>query len=207
MADVVSIYNLALAHIGEAASIVSPEEDSEERAACATFYPMAKNKILELHDWSFASRTEPLAKLELDDTLGWEGGYALPGTCLRLQFLRDAEHLRTRHPNNVPYPSDWDYEVRASGTERILYTDCPRPVVGYIASDTTEALFSPSFTDALSWLLAAYLAGERIKSKEGASFAQSCQQQYERALSLAKTMDASMTRIHLPYKAPWMRAR
>lgn len=201
--ELVSIYNLALSHIGETAATTSPDETSEERKACEAFYPIAKNKILELHDWSFASRTETLARLTESETFGWEGAYALPATCLRLQFLRDAKFMR------APFyiEADKDYEVRAKGTSRILYTDCEEPVVGYIASDTSEALFSPSFSDALAWLLAAYVAGERIKGKEGASFAQTCQQQYERALSLAKSMDASMTRIHLPYKAPWVRAR
>ncbi len=201
--ELVSIYNLALSHIGETAATTSPDETSEERKACEAFYPIAKNKLLELHDWSFASRTEPLAKLTESETYGWRGAYALPASCLRLQFLREAKGMR------APFyiEADKDYEVRAKGTGRILYTDCEEPVVGFIASDTSEALFSPSFSDALAWLLAAYVAGERIKGKEGASFAQSCQQQYERALSLAKSMDASMTRIHLPYKAPWVRAR
>lgn len=201
--ELVSIYNLALSHIGETAATTSPDETSEERKACEAFYPIAKNKLLELHDWSFASRTEPLARLTESDTFGWAGAYALPANCLRLQFLRDAKCMRA--PFYVE--ADKDYEVRAKGTGRILYTDCEEPVVGFIASDTSEALFSPSFSDALAWLLAAYVAGERIKGKEGASFAQSCLQQYQIALATAKTMDASMTRIHLPYKAPWMRAR
>ncbi len=203
MADKVSIYNLALSHIGESAATVSPDEESEERAACEAFYPIAKNKLLELHDWSFASRTEVLAKLLLTETFGWRAGFALPNACLRLQFLRDGEFLRP----NPYYPIDWDFEVRTSGTKRILYTDCENPVAGFIASDTDESLFSPSFTDALSWLLAAYVAGQRIKGSEGANYAKTCQQQYQMALSTAKTMDASMTRIHWPYKAPWMRAR
>ena len=203
MADKVSIYNLALSHIGENAATVSPDEESEERSACEAFYPIAKNKLLELHDWSFASRTEPLAKLLLTETYGWRAGFALPNACLRLQFLRDGEYLRP----NPYFPVDWDFEVRTSGTKRILYTDCENPVAGFIASDTDESLFSPSFTDALAWLLASYVAGQRIKGSEGANYAKNCQQQYQMALSTAKTMDASMTRIHLPYKAPWVRVR
>lgn len=204
MADKITIYNLALAHIGESASVVSPDEQSDERTACDAFYPTAKYRILELFDWSFASRTETLAKLLLTETYGWKAGFALPNACIRLQFLRDGEMLR---PNPF-YPIDWDYEVRVLGSKRILYTDCENPIVGFIASDIDESLFSPSFIDALSWLLASYIAGERVKGKEGASFAQSCYQYYERALLTAKDMDAHMTRIHQPpYRAPWIRAR
>ncbi len=201
--ELVSIYNLALSHIGETAATTSPDEQSEERKACEAFYPIAKNKLLELHDWSFASRTEPLAQLSETETFGWRGAYALPSNCLRLQFLRDKSWMRP----TLYFPIDQDYEVRAKGTGRILYTDCENPIAGFIAGDTSEAVFSPSFSDALAWLLAAYIAGERIKGAEGARFAQTCQQQYERALTLAKTMDASMMRVHRPYKAPWMRAR
>ena len=201
--EFVSIYNLALSHIGETAATTSPDEQSEERKACEAFYPIAKNKLLELHDWSFASRTEPLAKLAETETFGWGGAYALPANCLRLQFLRDATRMRP----SLYYPIDRDYEVRAKGTGRILYTDCENPVAGFIAGDTSEALFSPSFSDALAWLLATYIAGERIKGKEGASFAQTCQQRYLQALTQAKTLDASMMQVHMPYKAPWMRAR
>ena len=57
MATEVDICNLALAHLGDDATIASinPPEGSAQAEKAARFYPIARNTLLELHSWNFAS--------------------------------------------------------------------------------------------------------------------------------------------------------
>lgn len=203
MADKVSICNLALSHIGENPSIVSvsPDEESEEAKACIAFYGIAKLKLLEDHDWSFATKYAKLSQLLMTDTHGYKAGYAVPSDCLRIQNLRDA-----RVQESV-FKYDTDFIVVNEDSRKILLTNCANPKISYTSSEVSEALFSPGFTDALAWLLASYVAGERIKGKEGASFARDCQQQYAAALSRAKTLDGFNTRNRTGFIPSWIRGR
>ena len=53
MASEIAICNLALSHLGDAANIASidPPEGSAQAEHCATFYPIARDSLLEMHDW------------------------------------------------------------------------------------------------------------------------------------------------------------
>ena len=58
MASEVEICNLALARLGDAATVVSidPPEGSAQAEHCAMFYPMARDTLLAQHPWGFAQR-------------------------------------------------------------------------------------------------------------------------------------------------------
>jgi hypothetical protein len=84
------ICNLALAHLGDTANIASLLESSVQAQLCAQFYPVARNALLEMSTWGFATRRVKLA-LVTNPTLAiaqgvdpsaqygtWKYAYALP---------------------------------------------------------------------------------------------------------------------------------
>ena len=58
MSSEVAICNLALAHLGDSATVASidPPEGSAQSEHCARFYPIARDALLEMHAWKFATR-------------------------------------------------------------------------------------------------------------------------------------------------------
>ena len=65
MASTVDICNLALAHLGDTATVASidPPEGSAQSEHCARFYPIARDSLLEMHAWNFSMRRINLAQL------------------------------------------------------------------------------------------------------------------------------------------------
>lgn len=203
MADAVSICNLALVHIGEQGTIISldPPEGSEEAGACAAFYSTAVSTLLDAHDWNFATRRVLLSEYADADLHGWQHAFAVPSDCIRIT------NIRPQCLQRFFVPPDVDFEVIARGTGRVLLTDSAKPVMTYISSETSTGAYSPPFVEALSWYLAAQLAGERVKGKEGAQFAQMCLQRYQMALGAAKQSDARQFRSGTCYLPSWIRVR
>ncbi|CAK0775884.1 conserved hypothetical protein [Gammaproteobacteria bacterium] len=58
MATVVDICNLALGNLGSA-SIESVDDGSIEAKYCSRYYPVARDALLEMHNWSFVNRASP----------------------------------------------------------------------------------------------------------------------------------------------------
>ena len=58
MATEVDICNLALAHLGDDATIASikPPEGSAQAEKAARFYPIARDTLLDMHTWNFAMK-------------------------------------------------------------------------------------------------------------------------------------------------------
>ena len=86
MASAVEICNLALSFLGDTGSIASidPPESPAQAKMCAIYYPIAKSAMLEMHDWSFATKRQLLAKLSSEETAE--------------RRLRGAVRLHARHP-------------------------------------------------------------------------------------------------------------
>ena len=80
MASEVEICNLALAHLGDEATVASidPPEGSAQAEHCARFYPIARDGLLQMHPWNFASRRVSLASVTMPYTM-WKYAYACPG--------------------------------------------------------------------------------------------------------------------------------
>ena len=59
----VTICNLALSHLGDTAQVTSikPPDGSVQAQLCANFYYQARNALLEMHAWGFATRRAVLA--------------------------------------------------------------------------------------------------------------------------------------------------
>lgn len=195
MASEVEIANLALSHLGDDASVASldPPEGSAQAEHCARFYPLARDTLLELHSWKFATRRATLAELT-NTGQQWAHAYAKPADCLRIisvidpQAGDDLEHL------GVKSAKEFTVEINDDLAEVIL-TDQEDAMLRYVARTTDTTKFPPLFAMALSWQLASMIAGPVIKGAEGAAEAKRCAQMAQAWLSKALVSDAAHRKV------------
>lgn len=202
MASVIDICNLALAHIGDRATVASidPPEGSPQAAHCAMFYPIARDTLLELAKPTFAMRRATLALL--DETVdAWSYTYARPADALVILSVTAPGQADT---STTPEP--FACEADADGA-LVIYTNVEQAQVRYLArvEDTTK--FSALFTEALAWMLAAKLAGPVIKGDAGATMAARCEQTAMAILAKASASDANQGHLGLVPTPGWIGVR
>ncbi len=76
----VDICNVALGLLGETSKIFSlttTVDQSEQARLCAQFLPIARDAVLEMHSWAFATRFATLTEVT-NDRSDWSYAYALP---------------------------------------------------------------------------------------------------------------------------------
>jgi hypothetical protein len=195
MADTeVQICNMALARIqGEPISDLETD-DSKAAALCRTMYEPARDAILELDPpWSFAIARQVLALSTETNLSSKLYIYTLPVDpwCIRPLVLLDPEcdYLEMKG-----YPFD-----REGG---FLYTDMPNAALKYVSRITDTRKFSPLFTDALVWRLAA----ELLKPVEGTTSID-LWAMYRDTLLLAEGADAQGSREPPLPPTSWVKSR
>ena len=226
MASEVDICNLALAHLGDSATVasISPPEGSAQAEHCARFYPIARDSILEMHTWNFSTKRILLAQVT-NDWVMWKYAYGLPNNCINPISVIPSEaydDYATRFvPTDTPQfahnyspviaagryvPQPFTIETRDDNTH-VLYTNLENAVLRYQASvdDTTE--FSSLFVMTLSWHLASMLAGPVIKGDAGAAEAKRCAQMMAGYLSEAKKSDGNQRSVKVEHIVPWTSGR
>lgn len=193
MASEVDICNLALSHLGDEATVasISPPEGSAQSAHCARFYPMARDAVLEAHDWSFATRRVALAATGTPPG-NWQYSYAIPADCVRtIAVLADG----ASNDNSEDYIREGDY----------IYCNTATATLRYVALITDTTKFSPNVVNAISWLLALYLNGPITKGEK--SLEQKCQTMYVAWLGMAQKADSNAQQVTSDYKPAWMANR
>lgn len=201
MSSEVDICNLALAHLGDNATVASidPPEGSAQAEHCARFYAIARDSLLEMHAWKFATRRVQLAKLTVP-SWDWYFAYAEPTGALKLLGVLSA--TASNDDETQPY----DAESDANGAAIIL-TNQEDASLRFVARVTDTTKFSPLFVDALAWLLASYLAGPVLKGDAGAAMAKSCLQSFLLAFSNAKVSDANQRKVRPEHTPDWIAGR
>lgn len=227
MASAVDICNLALAHLGDDATVssIDPPEGSAQAEHCARFYPIARDTALEAHDWNFATTRAVLA-LVGSAWPTWEFCYELPTPCIRAISVLppgalddysvgmpggSADFLGFPGATVVPHgaiytPQDYAIETDESGA-RLLYTNQQDAVLRYTQRVTDTTRFPPLFVDSLSRLLASYLAGPVVKGTEGVSVAQAQLQAYRAIIAQATVSDSNQRQIRPAHNVPWISGR
>jgi hypothetical protein len=153
VASVVDICNLSLAHLGDSATVssISPPDGSAQADHCARFYPIARDALLEVLAWNFATRRVALAETANTPPDVWAYEYSYPGSCIRLLSI-----LPESGDENAP-------QTYMQGTDdsggRVIWTNTENAIALYTHAITDTTKFSGLFTTALSYLLASYLAG------------------------------------------------
>lgn len=185
MASEVGICNLALSHLGDSATVASinPPEGSAQAEHCQQFYPLARDTLLEMHAWRFATRRASLPLLDVP-AWEWQYAYAAPNGLLRVLSVISGD--ASSETETEPY----EVETADSGATIIL-TNLELASVRYIAATTDTSKFSPLFTDTLAKLLASYLAGPVLKGDAGISAARAWYQVFLRQFAMAAASDAS----------------
>jgi hypothetical protein len=226
MATEVDISNLALAYIGDASGIssINPPDGSAQAEHCQRFYPIARDSMLNLHRWSFASRRVLLAEVTNEWT-NWMYAYGYPQDCMTAVAIMpsDAEDdYSTRFvPTDTPYyglnyspviaagqyvPQVFSVETNTLGN-RVIYANQENAILRYQGYVTDAGKFPPLFTMALSWHLASMLAGVIIKGEQGAATAKRCIDAMGGYLQQARAQDGSERQITPAHIVPWQSGR
>lgn len=204
MASAVDICNLALSHLGDAATVASiaPPEQSVQAEACAKFYPIARDQLLEMHAWRFAVRRVALPELSTNPVDSWRFAYELPSAVVR--------PLAVLMPESTDDTDTQDYAVESldDGTQ-VVYTNVEAATLRYIARITDSTRFTPGFVTALSWLLASYLAGPVLKGKVGAAAKEACERRFavEASKAMSLSANSSRTSTYRDHKPSWITGR
>lgn len=199
MASEVDVCNLALAHLADEAAVssISPPDGSAQADHCKRFYPIARDALLEIFAWPFATTRVALSLTTGEPAGAWEYEYAMPADVARVLSINVDGVL------DDTATQDYVIETNSDGSAVIL-TNTPDAIMRYTRRVTDTTKFSPLFVTTLSWLLASFLAGPITKSKQDAAAA------YQRFLTeLAKSSVSAANQmqnnpIHTPQ---WMAAR
>lgn len=182
MANEVEICRIALGLIGDRASIqsISPPDSSVQANHCATFYPLARDAVLDSDnfEWSFCVRRETLAALT-NDVYDWDYKYQIPNKCLRA--LRVLSYQATDSHVGVPFKLE----------NGAIYTNEDQAALVFIYHETDTAKYAQPVVDAIARRLASYLAGPIVKGDAGRKETTNQYNLYLVSLEKAKSMDAN----------------
>jgi len=185
LASAVDIVNLALSRLGSTANVSSiyPPEGSAQAEQAARFYPIARDTLLEMHPWNFATKRVSLVETGTPPD-SWGFSYAVPAGYVRaLALLAPSAQY-----DDITQP--YIIETATDGT-MLIYTNIESAMLKYIALVTDTTKFSPLFVNTLSYLLAHYMAGSMIKGSEGISVGKSMYQMAMQLLMSAASKDSS----------------
>lgn len=194
MASVVQICNMALSHIGSEARVssISPPDGSVEAGHCATFYDQARTEMLEPGNWAFALKRQLLAQVT-NTSNAWAYAYTKPADCQRaLRILRPSVAVTVFTQDRIAYPHTDDRDSAPFDVEgEVLYSNEPDAVLVYTRDVTDTTKFPASFVSALSYLLAAYVAGPIVKGNEGVRVGDAMRQRAQALADLSATSSAN----------------
>jgi hypothetical protein len=213
MSTDVDICNLALAHIGDSALITSitGADNSTQATQCARFYPVARDQVLERHQWKFSLKYSTLASAGVTVPDAWSYAYTLPDNCIgAVDILRSGTTVAEDYRGlPLPFTQRVPFSVEMVGTTQVLYCNQAEVTLHYMEKVTDATKYPASVVSAISYLLASYLAGPIIKGKAAMTLSQALRQQFEIAFYNAAAQDAAYTRTesNRSYQATSIQAR
>lgn len=156
------IINMALGHLNAQMTVVDFSTDQSEQAKTAsTYYNMAVGKMLDNFPWPFAAVFAPLAEITFPFSRERAYAYAYPPNCRLIRRLFNQfgynrnDDVQSRQKFKIiqtPNPTNGNQLVK------VILADHTNLQVEYTMDIIDPSLFPDSFADALSWLLAYYMA-------------------------------------------------
>ncbi|WKJ88757.1 hypothetical protein QZJ86_12065 [Methylomonas montana] len=202
MATAIDICNLSLAKLGDEARVTSiaPPDTSMQAQYCALFYSQSLNVMLDKHAWAFATVTVTLTALTTNPNPFWAYAYSLPTDFFGVNDVRSSGYIE-----ETQTPPTQNYALEGS----TLYSNIADAVLVYTSSLATDpAKFPPLFIEALSTLLASYLAGPILKGDVGVAAQRSMMQAFiTTALPEAITSDCQYRKVRPQYTPSGIAAR
>jgi hypothetical protein len=185
VASEVDICNLALANLGDVANLqaINPPDGSAQADHCQRFYPIARDALLEMHEWSFSTKRAAMALLSNPIT-EWLYCYAQPIDLLNPIAVMDpnaTDDSSVAMPapsmaffgysnpviNTAVYtPQEFTLEAATDGSD-VIYTNQQNAVLRYTARVTDTSKFSTLFIRTLAASLSSMLAGPVLKGDAG----------------------------------------
>lgn len=201
MSSTVDICNLALSHLGDAATVssIDPPEGSSQAEHCARFYPIARDALLEMHPWNFATKRTTLAEVSDAAPDTWSYAYGTPNNCLRVLNIYPSEATSDDEGQ--------DFTTETDGTRTLIFTNTEVAVARYILRITDTARYTPMFVTALSYLLASYLAGPVLKGETGIKVGQAMYKWFLTEFGKAAAASANATKFQPEHTPGFMAAR
>jgi len=220
VASEVDICNNALALLGDTATVVSlvPPSGSIQAIHCARFYPIARDQLLEMHTWGFATKRASLALLAETPPSPWAFAYQAPSDVLNFLAILDPAatddysaglaqygNIASGYTNNIGIytPQPFAVETDPSGNQ-VIYTNQQNAILRYEGLITDSTLFSPLFCEGLVRLLASKLAGPVIKGAEGRAEAKAQLEEFKIWFTQAATSDANSHRQKPAQSVDWI---
>lgn len=160
------IWNLALSHIGDGDDVDDVDEQSVEAEQCRKFYPIARDMVLERHNWDFAMKTAQLSTLSQAASRQWTYRYAVPADYIKAVTVAPDLNLLTatwlteeQYRRQIEtWAKTFELESDENGDISIL-TNEYQAYLKYIYRNENTGAYSAGFVMALSYLLASFLAG------------------------------------------------
>jgi len=146
----VEICNLALARIGISMFISALDEASNEASVMNMVYGPTLERLLSEMPWNFATRYAELQDIGTPPG-SWLYRFQYPNDCLRIR------RIYAETPSDILREPYLVVEDRTNGGLAVC-ANIQSPTAEYTARITNVALFTPIFTNALIWALAAEAA-------------------------------------------------
>lgn len=198
----VDIVNMALGHLGDRANVssISPSDGSVQADVAARIYAHMRDWLMERFPWKFALTRATLAQRSDIILAAWTYVYAEPANCLRI--VNVLPYGYSSDDQGVEYDTETD-----STGQGLILTNAISATARYIRKTTDPGKFSPGFTEAFSWFLAAGLAGPIIKGETGRQESQRCVQMAALAFASAAGLSANQARKRLNHIPDFIQAR
>lgn len=194
MTDIVSVWNLALSHLGIGTEVQSETEDTTEANACRRFFEQARDEMLSDYPWPFATITVELAEVAADPTSEWAFSYRYPTDCLKFQRIIGPVRNESRN-------SRISYLIQGDGTGgMLLFTDYQNSADGtfgvYTQRQDDPTYWPPGFVKALAYQLASYI-GARVTSGDPMKLANRAEllQDKARAVAMANSVNEEQMEV------------
>jgi len=206
-ADICNQALAAIAAKSRVTSIAPPDTGSIEAEQCARYYNEAIETLLEMHEWSFATKRVALTGAGDTDTTSWLFRYVIPSDMCRLIAVLPEGVTSDHISAGVRAPAEAVRELDEDGVLRI-YTNAENATLRYTAWVTDPNKWPPLFRQALVALLASKIAGPLWRGAEGEAVKQRCLRDVEVYLARAKVSDASQQKLRPePLIASYMQNR
>jgi len=138
--SITSICNVALALLGEDLILTIENPTTKVQKTCNLFYQRARNAVLAIYPWNFATKRLTLQQSVTTPVYGYLYAYPLPADYIKLQDMQDSDL--------------YAYEIESGS----IVTDAATCKIKYTYEVTDSGSFSEAFSMLLSHRLAAMMA-------------------------------------------------
>jgi len=185
-----TIFNLALAHIGEQ-EIANFDVAGAPATQARLQYEITRDEVIHEFPWNFATRYDTATALATAPSWHWQNAYTMPEDYIRVLRIQGDTRL--------------DWEVADIDDKTVLMCNLSSPInFKYLRRVTNASRYSPNFVSALAARLAMELViplGKRL------SLLDALRTIYMSKMSLARTVDSQEKTPEILEANEWIDAR